>query len=402
MRSGLMVVAVVAALSALGVFVPQNQASSTKASPLPVAVVVKLAQPVIRAGDPIVLQYQFVNSVPDISYAFPLPDQGKAWLTLHLRDKSGKEVGSASLLDFAGERTVRALTLQYRQQLVWTRLYIWRESPGSSVITDEVTLSALNTAALPAGNYTITAELTLPYAVDPLGRRRGTLSSGFPYETKSEPKGRMFLDIDTGKKTFVQDRLDPSQPKVPEATAETHKTFSLSLDVRDDAAGVHREAEALAARITAAYPAPLPPQPLPAQVPVPPGVTVYGVILPPYNLQFMEQIAASRGDIQRLFTLSGPAAERAQLTVAKTIADKMSTQNKGRVGLRMFYQNVALVGTAPVVDFLANQAWDRKRPEALQALAILHKYGNSAIRQKAEACFALHKAEMPSVFQDLD
>lgn len=414
------------AASALSVLLLQNQASSwgllaadktgvqpspnsvgpvTPSPPTttaPIGVVVNLAQPSIRAGDPIVLQYRFVDDSPSGSYAFPLPDGGKAWLTLHLWDKGGKEVGSASLMDFAGERVVRAVTLQNRQQVVWTHLYICGAYNGRKrTFSDQVTLNALAATALTPGSYTLTAELALPYAVDPLDMKPSTLAFMFPYDRKLEPRGSTSLNVATGVVTFVPAPFDPSQPVVPKATAEIHKTITLSLEVRDEAASVDREAEALAAQITDAYPAPPPELPLPQLTPSQVRRGVYGVGRVPYKYQFEAGIERSRADIQTLFSLNGPAAQRAQLSVAKNIADAAGPKlgERYRIGPSLFYENVALVGTPEVADFLANQAWERKRPEAIHALVTMHEYGNLAIQQKIKEHFSQHQAKMPSYFR---
>lgn len=373
---------------------------------VPLGVAVKPTQSSIRMGDPIVFQYRFVNYSSNNSYIFLLPDQGKPWLTLHLRDKSGREVGSASLMDFAGAHTVRAITLQNRQPLLWTRFYLERTSGGgSNSFSDEIVLDTISSASLTPGSYTITADLSLPYAVESSGRKRETLSYGFPYETASEKRGTVVINERTGGEIFVPAPFDPSLPVVPKAAAEIHKTNTVSLVVRDETVSIHRETEALAARIIAAYPAPLPN--LPPQAIAPSQVRpadspqvrprIYGVTRVPYNLQFRERITSSRRDIQTLFSLNSLDAKRAQLSVAKTIADASSTGNNYRIGLGMFYQNVGLVGTTEVVNFLANQGWERGRPEAFKALATMHEYGSLRVRQRVKEHFASHQAKVPRI-----
>jgi hypothetical protein len=50
-----------------------------------------------------------------------------------------------------------------------------------------------------------------------------------------------------------------------------------------------------------------------------------------------------------------------------------------------------------VVDFLANQAWGKKRLEALDGLAEMHEYGGLEIRRKIEGHFRHHQTEIPHV-----
>lgn len=408
--------------------------SSLKSEDTPIEVRVSLVQDKLRVGDPILISYRFINHSKS-RYNLILPNEGRPWLKLHLKDSQGKEIGVAEADDFAGQSTIWAVASDHWSAAFTTRLHLenqreeWLAAPrraasqatssnsgpsaptpaapivrsGIPEITPDAEMDIIHGTAFAdhfvlhprnfdrlskesfesfvPGSYVLTAEINLPYREDAEVLVNGKAIVRAPNVTRFEarpfPNGKLVADPASGKRNVVWNDL----PAAPSPTGQVQQTIPLSLTVQEDIPDQNRtqfrlETQAFSKRLINEYETIRTTSLATGDRPLP-----LDLKLPPLTEA-----------LQGLFSRYGVVARREQIAVADEV---MEVRKRNPVISEDFYRHVANLGTLAAADFLADQGWERGRRDAIEALGSMTTYSGHQVQQKVRELFAQHSEKVP-------
>ena len=321
---------------------PADTSPEVTASPLSVRVSVEKTH--LLWGEPLVLTYVIRrDSVDAPENRLPF-EQKQPWLRVRLEDTSGKVVVATGLLSLEGPG-----------------LLLRREHRGPTLllgakggIRDQITLGNRRFPIPEPGTYKLLIEITSLWSH---ARTGGT--SPYPSSSGGLLSERPLPPLDDDILPMWAKRLI-HYPKWGQEYPQNKTVVVPLMVVREDTL-LGREADTIATDLT----------------------TNNGIMVGPRVKS-----------VTRLFSFSGSAARRAQLSVVQALAAKHTVDPENSSSTALLYQ-IGRMGTPEAVEQLADYTWDHRFANAQEVLSKMYYYGDSRLRALILDVFARHGARLP-------